>query len=161
MTDKKTKAAKPIDIADFDTGVASDKGFDFELLHPTNNKPVGVFITVLGKHSQVYRDHIRDQINERMHREAVAERKGKTADAPTAEIIERNALELLVLCTTGWFTASKDKDGNLIDKVDTFPYRGEQMPFNVSNVLKVYSEQIWVRAQVDGAIHDLENFIKG
>jgi hypothetical protein len=41
------------------------------------------------------------------------------------------------------------------------PYRGEALPFNAKNVLKVYSEQLWVRGQVDAAIGDLENFIKG
>jgi len=155
---KKTK----IDIADFDTGAASDKGFDLELLHPTTQQPLGVYITVLGKHGQVFREHLRDQHNERQRAEAQADRKGKELPPITAEESEAKAIELLAVSTTGWFTAETEKaTGNLINKVATFPYKGEELPFSVPNVLRVYNEQIWVRAQVDGAIGDLENFIKG
>lgn len=144
MTDKKT--SKPVDISDFDTGAASDKGFELELRHPTTDKPLGTFITVLGKHSAIFREHIRDQINERQRREAAAERKGKSNAPVTAEEIERQALELLVICTIGWRNMN---------------YKGEELPFSEANALKVYSEQIWVRGQVDEAIGDLENFMKG
>ncbi len=148
----KDKAAKPIDIADFDTAVASDKGFDLELTAPTGAKaPLGVFIRVLGKDGEVFQDHIREAGNERLRREAVAERKGKPLDPPTIEQAEEKALELLTLCTVGWFTGDKSNA--------TFPYKGENLAFNASNVLKVYREQKWVRKQVDEAIADLENFI--
>ena len=139
-----TKKIEAFDISDFDTGVASDKGFKLELMHPTNNTPLGMFITVLGKHSQVFRDHIKEQINERLRRDANAERKGKPAAIPTAEDAERQAIELLVLCTTGW---------------ENIKYKGEILPFTTANAFTLYTEQLWVRSQVDDAIGELENFI--
>lgn len=152
MTNKKND--KAIDIADFDTGIASDKGFDLELTHPTNtNRKLGVFITVLGKHSAVFREHLRDQTNERNMREAAAERKGTTLPPITAEEYERQGIESLIVCTKGWFTGDKTNA--------TFPYRGEALAFTVANLKRVYEEQIWVRGQVDAAFGDLENFIKG
>lgn len=147
------------DIADLDTGAASDKGFDLELLHPTKKTPTGVFIRVLGKDGEVFRDHLREAGNERMRREAAAERKGQPLEPVTIEQAEEKALEVLVLCSVAWFTAKRDKDGNPIDKVPTFPYKGERLSFTANNVLRVYREQIWVRKQVDTAIGDLENFM--
>lgn len=143
MTDKKT-AAKPIDVADFDTVAASDKGYRLELKHPTKGTPLGIFINVLGKDSSIFREHLREAGNERLRRDAIAERKGKAGETPTIEQAERSALEALALCTTGW---------------ENMVYKGEELPFTTANALKLYEEQLWIRKQVDDAFGDLENFI--
>lgn len=151
-----------VDLDSLNTTTASDEGAEFELLHPVNEKPLGIFITVLGKHSQIFREHIKDTVNERIRRSAMAERTGKTVPPPTAEETERRAVELLVLCTLGWrFEARDAKTGKLSGKsVSTITHKGQELPFTVQNASNVYSEIIWLREQVDRAVGDLELFIK-
>ena len=148
-----------IDLADMDTGAASDKGAEIELRHPTTNAKVGMFITILGKDSEIFREHTRHRANERLRREAMAERTGRPLDPPTAEEIEEKAVELLVLCTTGWRQETKEAGGEVKSEASLF-YKGENLPFNVANAKRLYNEQLWIKRQVDVGIGDLENFIK-
>jgi hypothetical protein len=161
MADKKT-AAKPIDIAALDTSTASDKGAEIELTHPTTQEPIGLFVTVLGKHSQVFRDIIRERVNTRLREEALAERRGKRIKPPTAEEVETKAVELLVACTTGWRSQLRDeKTGKLIEGTESpnWTLGNEELPYSVANAIRVYTGILWIREQVDNAIGDLENFI--
>jgi len=152
MTKSKKNAPK-LDLASLDTKAASDKGFDLELKHPTTTEPLGMFVSVLGKHSEVYREIISENQDASMRKAQVYRRKGTEPPAQTTAEIEAKALNLLVACTTGWFTI---EDG---ERRDTILFEGEEIPFNVANALKVYSRLLWVRKQVDDAIDDLENFI--
>lgn len=157
---KATEVAVGLDIASLDTVEASDKGARIELKHPTTGDPLGVFITVLGKHSHTFRDIVRDRINKRVREEANAARRGKPATLKTAEVQEAEGVELLAACTTGWDTESKvEGEPGKVTSSPTMTFRGEQLPFNMANAIRVYSEILWVREQVDAAIGDLENFI--
>ncbi len=149
---------KMIDLADMDTGAASDKGAEIELRHPTTNAKLGMFISVLGKDSEVFREHTKHRANERLRREAMAERTGKPLDPPTAEEAEEKAVELLTLCTTGW--RQETKEGDEVKSEASLFYKGEKLAFNVANCKRLYAEQLWIRRQVDVAIGDLENFMK-
>jgi hypothetical protein len=160
MTNKKEAAVEPIDLASLDTGAASDKGARIELTHPTSEKPLGIYITVLGKHGYVYQEHLKDAINDRQRKAAAAARRGKNPDIRTAEEIEKDGLDLLVLCTVSWETEIKDKNGNVIETKPTIPFGGKELEFNTTNVYTVYKQSIWIRNQVDDAIGDLENFIQ-
>lgn len=150
---KPIETIKPIafDIASLDTAQASDTGARIPILHPTNGKEIGLFVTVLGKHSQVFRDIVRDRVNRRMRDEANAQRRNKPNDTITAEQVESEAIELLVSCTLNWDSGVDNP---------TWTYKGEDLPFTVQNAIKVYTDMIWIRQQVDDAIGDLENFIK-
>lgn len=157
---------KAIDLADLNTSEGSDKGARIELVHPTNGAKLGLFITVLGKHSQVFREIVRERVNKRVQREAMAARRGRDVAPRTAEEVEREALELLVACTLGWDTETVIKPADKakgveaeIEKSPTITFKGEPLPFNAANALNVYSELLWLREQVDNAIGDLENFI--
>lgn len=153
---------KMIDLADFDTGAASDKGAEIELRHPVTNAKLGMFISILGKDSEVFREHTRHRANETLRKQHMAERTGKNIDAPTAEEAEDKGMELLVLCTTGWRQEFTDGEGEGA-KPKNEPcllYKGEMLPFTVPNALRLYKEQLWIARQVDAGIADLENFIK-
>lgn len=156
----KTKA-KIVDIADLNTTTASDKGAEVELLHPITQAPLGLFVTVLGKHSQIFRDHIREKVNTRIRAESMASKRGKQAPLSTAEEVERDAIELIVLCTTGWRSQSRDAKGNFVEGTASpnWTLGGEELPFTVQNAIRVYTDILWIREQVDNAIGDLENFI--
>lgn len=153
------------DLASLDTGKASDDGAEVELTHPISGAPLGMFINVLGKHSQVFRDHLKERTNARLRKDALARRRGKDPETPTAEQAEAEAVELLTLCTLGWRTETYELDANKKKVVKsnepTLLLNGEQLTFNANNATMLYDSMIWVREQVDAFIGDLENFIKG
>lgn len=139
-----TKTAN-LDLSSLDTVAACDKGAKIELRHPVTNEPLGVFITVLGRDSQAFRDHMRTAINDRLRRESVAKRRGREPDLMTVEVGEAEAIDLLVVCTVGW---------------EGVTYKGQPLEFSVPNAKTLYADLPWVRSQVDAAIGDLENFMK-
>lgn len=143
---KDVAVAEPpkVDLSIFDTTAACDKGFELQLVHPVSKDPLPVFITVVGKDSQAYKDHVRAKANQNLRRSFKQQRKA--AEAPTIEEIEADAVALLVACTTGW--------RNVV-----LPGSGE-LPFNEENCTRIYTDFPAIRAQVDEAISDLENFMK-
>lgn len=133
---------KPLDLDDISPTKACDKGYELELRHPATKKPLGVFITVLGKESSAYRQHIRDIENEAIRKRFERSQKGGEPDLPTAEKREKGEIALVAAVTTGW--------RNVV-------LGGEELPFSEANARKLYAEP-WIRAQVDAAVHDLGNF---
>jgi hypothetical protein len=145
------KTASELDLASLDTATASEKGAIIPIVHPTTKEPIGINIKVLGKHSDTFRELVRDRINKRVKQESMAARRGKHLDPRTAEEIERDALEMLVACTLGWDSG---------EGKDYIFFEGQQLKYSPQNALTVYSKLIWLREQVDEAIGDLENFIQ-
>jgi hypothetical protein len=134
---------KTIDLNSLDTAQACAKGFELELVHPITKAPLGQFISVVGKDSPQFKEHTRRIANERLRKNALLQRRGKDGEIPTVEQIEGEAIELLVCCTTGFRNVNY----------------GGPFEFSEANVRKLYTEQAWVRGQVDEAIGDLENFM--
>jgi hypothetical protein len=99
----------------------------------------------LGKDSSVFREHIRDVLNERLRRESMAQYRGKNEPAMTAQKAEEESLNLLVICTVGWNNVVLD---------------GKELEFNEANVRKIYQSYSWIFDQVNEAIGQLENFLK-
>lgn len=145
------EAETEIDLSSLDTATASEAGATIPILHPISKEPIGINITVLGKHSATFRELVRERINKRMKQESMASRRGKQLEPRTAEEVERDALEMLVACTLGW---------NSGEGKNYITFKGNKLEFNPVNALTVYSGLIWLREQVDEAIGDLENFIQ-
>src|SRR5438067_10488572 len=119
--------AKPsagIDLASLDTSAACDKGFEMELEHPVTKAKLGAFITVLGKDSAAFREHVRRSSNDRLRRQFQLQRKGRDNEPPTIELIENEAIELLVACTKDWRDIELD---------------GAALPFSDENARKLYT----------------------
>jgi hypothetical protein len=135
---------KAIDLSSLDTAQACEKGFELELKHPITNEPLGSFISVVGKDSKTFEDFVRRQSNDRLRRNFQLQRRGKDAEALTIEQIEADAISLLVACTTGFRNVT---------------YKGNALDFSEANARLLYTEQKWVRAQVDEAVGDIENFM--
>lgn len=158
--------AEILDLDALNTTNASNAGAEIQLLHPVTSAPTGIFITLLGKDSDVFRDHMKERVNQRVRKEAFAARRNKQLDPMTAEQTEQDAIELLALCTLGWRSTTpekKDAHGNTIAPATEQPiirHKGEDLAFNANNAMRIYRELIWVRRQVDEAIGDLENFMK-
>lgn len=157
-----TKAAnQAIDIAALDTIAASDKGAEIELTHPTSNKPLGLFVTILGKDSQIFREYVRDKVNARLRDQASADRRNKPLPPKTAEQADAEAVEALTLCTLGWRSQVRGPGGKLVEGSESpaWTIAGEELTFSVANAMRVYTDFLWIREQVDNAIGDLENFM--
>lgn len=158
----KKQVVAAADIGELDTVAASDKGARIELKHPTTGAPTGVFLIMLGKHSSIFQEIVRERANKRIRENANATRRGKQPEIKTAEMQEAEGIEMLAACTIGWESETRTKVEGKEDEVvvsPTLKFRGEDLPFNVANALRVYRELLWVREQADAAIGDLENFI--
>lgn len=133
-----------LDLATLDTVAACDKGAEIALRHPVTTAPLGVFISIVGRDSSVFKEYIRNRVNDKLRRDAMDKKRGRDEAVPTMEESEAESIELVTLCTTGWRNVT---------------YKGEELAFNVANALTLYKEMPWIRRQVDEAIGDLENFM--
>lgn len=138
------------DLGNIDTVSACNAGFEVELRHPATNAPLGVFWTVLGSDSDVFRDYIKESANERLRKEAMSRKKGRDVEIKTIQDIEQETINMLTVCSAGWRTGDSQ----------TITFKGESLPFNVPNVKKVLTAMPWVRTQLDEAMSDLANFMK-
>lgn len=136
---------KVIDLSTLDTGAACDKGCEIELLHPITRAPLSQYISVVGKDSKLFREHVARTSNVERRALLASQRRAQPYEGKSFETQQEEGTELLAACTTGW--------RNLF-------YKGSEFPFSNDNARKLYAEQIWIRAQVDAAIVDVENFMK-
>src|SRR4030067_1343138 len=101
-TNVKRSNTMSFDLAELDTISACDKGFELELIHPKLKTPMGWFVNILGSDSTEFRSYTRQRTNERLRKDACAQKRGKDPETRTVEKIEEENIELLVLCTKGW-----------------------------------------------------------
>ncbi len=135
MTAKK----KRVSLKALDPVAASDRGYELELRDPFTNEPLGMFITVMGQQSTVFRKYQRAKLNERLDQEGMSQAKSLTV-----EELEEGAIEACVLCTKGWRDIVwDDAEGEL--------------EFTPENARMLYTHE-WIRRQVDAAITTLGNF---
>lgn len=137
------QASQGLDLASLDTVAACNKGFELELLHPSSRKPLGMFITIYGKDSEVYNDIVHERINTTIRKRALEMRTGKDADIKTSQQIDEEEIELLVGCTISF------RDINF-----NGPYE-----YSIANAIKLYKQMPWIKDQVNRAIADISNFI--
>ena len=148
------------DLGALDTRETSEAGARIDILHPINKEPTGIFIVVKGRHSQTFRDIIKDRADKRIQADASARERGKPTAIRTAEDIERDTIELFAACTIEWGTDIKDAKGEVVKTVSYINLKGEKLECNVPNAIRLYTEMLWLREQLDDGIGDLENFIK-
>lgn len=119
----------------------AETGAVLQLKHPASEEPIeGVTITLLGQDSKKYRAIQRRRSQATLDRVA----KGKKARNWDAEEIERNALDDLVEMTVSWTGVNLG---------------GEELPCNVANARRVYTELPWVREQAQEFVADRGNFL--
>ena len=141
MADKKTaiSGGKPFDLSKLDTSGAAETGAVLEVLHPTENTPLGIKITLAGADSDVYRKMVNKSVNKRLQRI----KPGQTIPF-TAEEQEESGLNLLAVCTLSW-------EGVVVE--------GEALPCTKENAKMVYQRFPWIKEQVDQFIGDRANFL--
>jgi hypothetical protein len=140
------KPGKTFDLADLNTSAACDKAVEIELKHPATREGLGMFISVFGRDSKVFKEKETARHNADIRRAFAAEKKGRVADPKTAEEIKAEGTDLLVACTAGF-------RGLIMG--------GKELVFSPAVATELYTSHPWIREQVDSAVVDLELFIKG
>jgi hypothetical protein len=133
-----------VDLAQIDTVAASNEGFRVQIYHPGTHEDLDIMIDVLGKDSDECQKMSRIQSKKRMAKMA----KGgyRSNQVIPLEEIEADNLELLAACTKGWTNVILD---------------GKLVECNKANAVMIYERFPWIKEQVDIAIGDRANFIKG
>ncbi len=133
---------KAIDLANLDTVKGANEGFSVSIYHPGTNDDLGIKITVLGKDADEFIKLSRAQLKKRRDKLV---KSGFRSDIPIEEI-EQDDTRLLAAMTKAW-------EGVIID--------GKPVECNTENAIMVYERWPWIREQVNVAIGDRANFIKG
>lgn len=140
------RAKKTFDLANFDTVADADKGFEFELLNPYTKEPLGMFISVYGTDSQAFKEHVTEREDNRRRQAAMRFKAGQEEPVVTKAMQEQDNILLLVACTKGF------RDVVL---------NGQTLEFSPDVAHKLYVERPWVQRQVDAAVSNFANFMKG
>lgn len=141
-------AKEKFDLADLDTRAKANEGYDLEILHPVSQEEIGLTVHILGSDSKEYQKIVRATNSKRMDRLRKAGGL-RNADIPLEEI-EKDSVDLLVSCSTGW----KARGGLMLD--------GKEWPaFTKPVAAGLYDRFPWLREQIDRGIVDRGNFIKG
>lgn len=128
------------DLSAIDTIAACNKPFEVEIIHPVTKDALGVFISVVGKDSDVYRAKIKALTEESLTRSA----RGKSIKS--IDKIEADNINALVAAITGWRNVVLD---------------GEVLTYSNANARKLLTRILPIREQVQEAVNDLENFMPG
>lgn len=137
--------AKITDLSTIDTVKGANEGFDVRIYHPGTNEDLDIIINVLGKDSDEFVKVSRAQNKKRLAKMT----KGGFRSAnmtPPPEEIESDGVALLAACTKSW-------SGVIIE--------GKEIPFTTDAAIALYERFPWIKEQVDTAIGDRANFIKG
>lgn len=111
------------------------------LLHPTTGLPTDIRIHLVGTDSARYRDYERKISNRRLKQSL---RRGGPRHIVTREELDEEAIDMFVTCTLEW--------ENMVEK-------GKEQECTPENVKRIYTENLWIREQVDAFIGDRSNFL--
>jgi hypothetical protein len=128
------------DLSLIDPEGDANAGFTLTLLHPDTGEPLDARITVVGRDSTTFAK-AETALRRRVIEAPMADAAQEDRDAR----LEREAIELLAACTTGW----------------ELSWEGQDLPFSIESAQMVYRARRWIRRQVDAAVMRRENFKRG
>lgn len=157
MTDtKNTLDGALFDLDTVDTVEWSNNGALIQLKDPSTKKPLPIFIRVVGKHSDTFRNILKDRTDRRIRDAEAAASRGEELPARTVDEQERDAIDLLTACTLEWYTMKGD--GEEAVKVPQVFFKKKAHDFTVPNVRDFYKSVLFAREQVDAFMARIENF---
>lgn len=142
-----------MDLESLNTVAQSDAGHELELVHPTKATPLGIYVTVLGRDSSVFRDLQNEQNRRRLSK---MQKLGTVRANIPLEEIDKDAVELTAACIKSWRTV--DLEGDKPEE-PVILLKGERLQCNKANASRLFVEYPWVREQVEAAITDRGNFL--
>jgi hypothetical protein len=128
-----------IDLSQLDSAKGAEKGFTLTLRHPKTDAELPWQVMLLGADSEAYKDRAREFARARAARFT---KLRKMQISP--EELEAEAIELLVVATTGWQGMTRD---------------GQPFEYSNDNARELYRKYPWIREQVDAAVGDRANFL--
>jgi hypothetical protein len=131
------------DVETLDVAAACEAGYEFELVNPHTQEPLGAFVTVRGFDSAVITQHLALRTRDDAQRAAQARRRGQEPPALAPDELEARGRELAVLATKGW---------------RLFRRGGADLPFSAEAARELYQRRIWIATQVLDQARDLGNF---
>ncbi len=143
---------KPFDFDDTDYQAACEVPFEFELIHPETERPLGVFISVIGTESATFKNYVRREGNEARRRNLEKQRKGEEAAFLPMEDEESALIRALAACMVGWRTETDGKSEPVI------VWGERRLDFTPDNAVEWLTRFNWVRAQINKAAGDVSNF---
>jgi len=138
---------KVLDLAALDTVQGSNAGFEVAIYSPATNEDLGLFITVLGKDSDVFQKVSRSQQKKRI--EKMNKGGFRNMNVPI-ESIEADNIQLLAEATKSWRQGDKQ----------TITVEGKELACTSENAASLYERFPWIKEQVDTAAGDRANFIR-
>lgn len=130
-----------LELSTVDTATFGELGYPMRLLHPGTGKPTKAVITVRGHDSPTYQAKKHE-----MMRANIERARNKDAVERTPEEVDQDGIGILVNSTIGW-------TGLKLDGVD--------YPYSEANARALYKKYRWIYEQVDKAVHNRANFLKG
>jgi len=128
------------DITAFDAVAVNEAACEIELKHLDGTTGTGVFVSVIGRHSDAVTKWRNKIINQRARDEHMAERRGKAAPPKTMEELFEQNLDGAVLIVTGW--------------------RNVKQPFDREVLRQALKRNPHWMDQIYDASNDLGNFLK-
>ena len=132
MSDKKPAV---IDLASLDTATLCEQGAEMELTHPATGAPLGVYLTLAGMDSKIWRKAVAALADKRLAK------RGKVS----AEEIQERGIEILARCTLGWRNVVVD---------------GQELPCTLDNARLAYQRFPWIREQADLFASDRGSYLR-
>lgn len=105
------------DITAFDAIKESDRGYEFELKHTDGISGTGIYLTVLGKHSDEVNKWTNALINKSIKENQMAQRKGKSVEPKSLEEMREQNLEGTIIRVIGWRNVKQDFERDLLKTV--------------------------------------------
>jgi len=156
-----TKQSKAFDLSILDTVAGGDEGFDLELKHPVTGEELGMVIHLIGGDSAEWGRIDRARRNKRLDK---LQKSGRLKNiTQVTEENERESIHDLATASRSWKTkAVMDDKGNIIDpEKKTLLFGGKEYEHTTENAIYLFGRLPWMKEQVDIAIGDRANFIKG
>lgn len=166
MTKKKEEF---LDLAELDLTAACEKGFEFELEHPVTERPLGIFLSIIGSESSHCQSRQRKKANQALNKLLKAQRKA-TSGAKADEEFDVEAelhdeIKFIASCLRGWRTCTNYEEvlesGGEKEKVyqATVRVRDDYLEFSEPNARKVLTLLPWIIPQAKKVMDDLGNFM--
>lgn len=133
-----------VDLANFDCVAVANDGATVEIKHPVSGQPMGITVTVLGSDSRDFQRATKDHTD--LLRARVAKAGGYRAGLVSDDEKDEQQMELLCICTKAWTGIAMN---------------GEAVACTKENAEMLYAKLPWFKEQVEAAILNRANFIKG
>jgi len=132
-----------LSLKDLDVTKLADVPFEFEVIDEVSGKGIGVFLSVIGGHSQEILDLIKEESNAQRTQEALAEKRDPRNKQIKVRPVEKDieySTKLVAIRVKGW--------------------RGIQEEYSPEGAIELCTTNPPIKEQILAKSEDLKNFMK-